>query len=67
MTWEAVGVITVTIAVTLAAFATVVPGLAWLMWKWLSHSERQMRGDIRLTRRDKQAITGEESPQPWWG
>ena len=62
MTWEAVGVI----VVTLAVFVTVVSGLAWLLWKRLAHLDRQMRGDIRLHRKDKQAVMGEGTPAPWW-
>lgn len=62
MTWEAVGVI----VGTLAGFATVVSGLAWLFWKRLAHLDREMRGDVRLSARDKQSMAGHDAPDPWW-
>lgn len=49
MTWEAAGVI----VGTFAAFAVTVSGLAWLCWKRLAHLDREIRGDIRIPRRNR--------------
>ena len=62
MTWEALGVILGSVA----AFATVVSVFAWVFWKRLAHLDREMRGDIRIPSRDKRALTGADTPEPWW-
>ncbi len=62
MTWEAAGVI----AGTLVAFAAVVSGGAWLTWKRLARLDDEVRGDVRLDPRDKQAMRGSDTADPWW-
>jgi hypothetical protein len=60
MTWEAVRVI----LVSLAGFATIVSGLAWLLWKQLAPLDREKRGETRISRSDKRVLAMKESP--WW-
>jgi hypothetical protein len=62
MTWEAVRVI----LVTLAVFAAMVSGLAWLLWKRLSRLDREARGHVRISPRDKRLLTTNDSPDAWW-
>jgi predicted dinucleotide-binding enzyme len=62
MTWEAVAVIVVTVAV----FATLVAAFSLLFWKRLTHLDREMRGDVRLSRKDRQALAVNDPPDLWW-
>ena len=61
MTWEAVAVIVVTVAV----FAVLVAAFSLLFWKRLTHLDREMRGDIRLSRKDRQVLAN-DPPDLWW-
>lgn len=61
MTWEALSVIVVVVT----AFAVLVSGFAWLSWKRLDRLDREVRGDIRLSRKDRQALTADQA-DPWW-
>ena len=60
MTWEAIGVI----VGSLAGFITVVSVLAMLFWKRLQHVDRDLRGEIRISRKDKRALN--DTPEHWW-
>ena len=62
MTWEAIGVI----VGSLAGFSTVVSVLALLLWKRLQHVDRDLRGEVRISRRDKRALTADDTLDHWW-
>lgn len=62
MTWEAVRVI----VVSLAGFATLVSSLAWLIWKRLARLDREARGDVRISHKDKRLLSANDTRDPWW-
>ena len=61
MTWEAFGVI----VGSLVGFATVVTLLALLSWKRLASADRTLNDDVRMSRKDRQAVAPAD-PDPWW-
>ena len=62
MTWEAVAVIVVTVT----AFAILVAAFSLLFWRRLTHLDRERQGEIRLSRKDRQALAVNDPPDLWW-
>lgn len=50
----------------MAGFATMVLGFAWLLWKRLARLDKEARGDMLISRRDKRILEMREKPDPWW-
>ena len=62
MTWEALAVI----FSSLTVFGLMVSLLAWVSWRRLARADREVRGDLRLSRRDRRAIRTKYALDPWW-